>query len=1016
MTALDEIYQKIDIVELVRETSTVKLKRAGANWKGFCPFHENRNTPSLVVFPNTGTWRCFGACNEGGTIVGWMMKKNPGWDATEAVHYLAEKAHIQLRPDDQDLQARIGAVKKETAMKVAMDLFQKWLRDDKDALAYAHDRGWSDGILAVKGMVGFSGRATTAQFNAMRGEFSMHGIDPLSPEGVMILGYRGDAAAWGKAHGIDEPLDGDHIHGMMSTPGLVYGHKFEGRIEYMTRRQLPGFDRDGWKSWNPPAHLAGKRRPFFNHLHKIHYNKEREKGELFIMAEGQGDAVTSGMLDIPGMALCGAAWSGLIDDGTVEQIKQEYQHILYIADADKTGESIVRGKSQDNDFPLSAAFGPMLLVARMPKHEWKRPNGAKKKMKDLNDLAQWFADRKISKKYRALVLRGIIGQASPIVLEAAKVAGKQEGHYFLDMIKDVIKPLLLKMSLDELTIYKSRLAAALYPKETKTRATANLGKLLGEKTDKADKEKPLDFKYTFGGWFPVDEENKKGWLVDYLWNPQTQKARFCYRDPDGNIGQADHLDINNVRLLPRVDDNVRKGVVTFASDLGPEKPTRELLGIKEIFFKQSFLLDNPLDYKLDAYWSQFTWLYDCFDELAYLRAQGEPDSGKSAIMVRSGYVCYRLFKTSGVGSAASLKQLQHIYRGTVFFDEIKDNLDEFDDRVVMLNIGAMKEQAWATNVATIKMPDGTMDYEVVSYFLYGPKMVTMYGRFPQDATESRFLTFKTFKKELDELKRNNIPRRLDDDWRRRAELIRNMDMTWRLKNWQYRLQPPDELEDMRVSTRVNQVTVPIKYILTMDTTEEQQKEAINDVELVIRNLYEEQLFEKSQKTEARVVEAIWCLLHDADFMALNFVKACALDEWGANTKYIRYPDLAKVVNYIMDEMNQGTGKPPSSILEISDEDVTEKTIGDSGDGKKKKKAATSFVVTSNSIGKMCRHALRLPVHRMGRGYVVIVHSELQKDLVQERIELLRVRYGVDQVAIKAPKPQEPKQLAMGEKP
>ncbi len=94
MSTIDEIKSRIDIVDLVSET--VQLRRSGKNFTGFCPFHSNTRTPAFVVFPETGTWRCFGQCNEGGDIFGFVMKKE-GWDFSEALHYLAEKAGVELR-------------------------------------------------------------------------------------------------------------------------------------------------------------------------------------------------------------------------------------------------------------------------------------------------------------------------------------------------------------------------------------------------------------------------------------------------------------------------------------------------------------------------------------------------------------------------------------------------------------------------------------------------------------------------------------------------------------------------------------------------------------------------------------------------------------------------------------------------------------------------------------------------------------------------------------------------------
>jgi DNA primase len=95
MNTIDEIKNRLDIVDIVSES--VKLKHSGKNYTGFCPFHANTRTPAFVVFPETGTWRCFGECNEGGDIFRFMMKKE-GWDFKEALENLAERAGVKLEP------------------------------------------------------------------------------------------------------------------------------------------------------------------------------------------------------------------------------------------------------------------------------------------------------------------------------------------------------------------------------------------------------------------------------------------------------------------------------------------------------------------------------------------------------------------------------------------------------------------------------------------------------------------------------------------------------------------------------------------------------------------------------------------------------------------------------------------------------------------------------------------------------------------------------------------------------
>jgi DNA primase len=92
----DEIKARINIVELVGET--VKLRRSGRSYTGLCPFHvHSKNTPSFVVWPESGTWRCFGQCNEGGDIFKFVMKKE-NWGFREALESLAGRAGVELKP------------------------------------------------------------------------------------------------------------------------------------------------------------------------------------------------------------------------------------------------------------------------------------------------------------------------------------------------------------------------------------------------------------------------------------------------------------------------------------------------------------------------------------------------------------------------------------------------------------------------------------------------------------------------------------------------------------------------------------------------------------------------------------------------------------------------------------------------------------------------------------------------------------------------------------------------------
>jgi DNA primase len=152
MSTIDEVKSRIDIVDLVSEAG-VKLRKTGRNYTGFCPFHSNTKTPAFVVWPETGTWRCFGQCNEGGDIFKFVMKKE-GWDFKEALQHLAQRAGVELQEYTPQQEAQKEMYDSLRALlEEALLYYRNHLLNAPDVLAYLHDkRGLSDAAIETFGL------------------------------------------------------------------------------------------------------------------------------------------------------------------------------------------------------------------------------------------------------------------------------------------------------------------------------------------------------------------------------------------------------------------------------------------------------------------------------------------------------------------------------------------------------------------------------------------------------------------------------------------------------------------------------------------------------------------------------------------------------------------------------------------------------------------------------------------------------------------------------------------------
>ena len=148
---IDKIFEAARVEEIVGDF--VKLKKAGVNYKGRCPFHDEK-TPSFVVSPTKGIYKCFG-CGKGGNSI-MFIQDLQGASYPEALRHVAAKYNIEIIEEELTAEEESKLSAKESqfiATKFASDYFEDMLWNTEEGktigLSYFRERGFSDKIIAL---------------------------------------------------------------------------------------------------------------------------------------------------------------------------------------------------------------------------------------------------------------------------------------------------------------------------------------------------------------------------------------------------------------------------------------------------------------------------------------------------------------------------------------------------------------------------------------------------------------------------------------------------------------------------------------------------------------------------------------------------------------------------------------------------------------------------------------------------------------------------------------------------
>jgi DNA primase len=245
---IDDLISRADIVEVVGRR--VALKKAGASFKGLCPFHDEK-TPSFIVTAARGTYKCFG-CGEYGNAVDFLMKFDH-LPFPEAIEALADMLGVPMPERDVDDREPI----REPLLALlheAYQYFRAQLREHEPAIAYLKSRG-IDGATAARFGLGYAPDSWSALLDRLassttrRNELLQAGLIRRNEQGREYDYFRDRIMfpirdARGRTLGFGGRVMGDAEPKYLNSPETPVFEKGRSLYGVYEARQRPGRIRD----------------------------------------------------------------------------------------------------------------------------------------------------------------------------------------------------------------------------------------------------------------------------------------------------------------------------------------------------------------------------------------------------------------------------------------------------------------------------------------------------------------------------------------------------------------------------------------------------------------------------------------------------------------------------------------------------------------------------------------------------------------------------------------------------
>src|SRR5438093_5272956 len=337
-----------------------------------------------------------------------------------------------------------------------------------------------------------------------------------------------------------------------------------------------------------------------------------------------------------------------------------------------------------------------------------------------------------------------------------------------------------------------------------------------------------------------------GAILEMVYHPAEKRTAFVlWRDGEWKVEPSLSVDPFR-RLVPYSPNNnlIKNEVVLLPSEPEEYGSEEALLGEIQSFIHR-YVDVSALFEKIASYYVLFTWIFDGFNELPYLRVRGDPGSGKTRFLLTIGSLCYKPIFASGASTVSPIFRILDAFRGTPIIDENDFRFsDEKAEVVKILNNGNVK----GFPVLRSEVSGKGREFNPRAYHVFGPKLVATRGFFDDKALESRFLTEEMGQYRL----RNDVPINMSGSYKEEALHIRNQLLLFRFRNLNKK-KPAEALVDRSMEPRLNQIFVPLQSII-------EDPEAVEDLRELARRYNKEMIADRGMDMEAQILEIIRDLL------------------------------------------------------------------------------------------------------------------------------------------------------------